>query len=90
MKLKLPTKKYKPKLAKKVKASNHCPTPQQPKNLETKNRKEVTAAKLKSNFEKAESHFVHPKPQRKNKCSNKTCLHKKQVSNQKVAMNLLN
>ena len=41
-------------------------------------------------FEKAESHIVHPKPQRNNKCRNKTCLQKIKCQNQKAAMNLLN
>ena len=90
MKLKLPAKKYEPKLAKKVKGSNHCPTPQQPKNLETKNRKEVTATKLKSNFEKAESHFVHPKPHRKTNAVTKSACIKSKCLTKKVAMNLLN
>ena len=40
-------------------------------------------------LKKAESHFVKPKTRRSNKYRNKTCLQKKQVSNEKVAMNIL-
>ena len=40
-------------------------------------------------FLKAESHFVHPKLRRNNKCCNKTCLQKIKCQTQKAAMNLL-
>ena len=52
-------------------------------NTKAINRKEVTVAKLKKQFATAESYAVPPQPRRYNKRSNKTCLHKKQVSRPK-------
>ena len=53
------------------------------KKVESKNLKEVTATKLKKLFATAESYFVPPQPHRQNKCSNKTYVKKKDVSERK-------
>jgi len=55
----------------------------------TKNRKEVTATKLKNIFEATESYFVPPQPRRQNTNRNKTCNNQNRVSKRKATMSLM-
>jgi len=59
------------------------------KSKRTKNRKVVTATKLKNIFEATESYFILLQPRRQNISSNKTCNNQNRVSNRKATMNLL-
>ena len=88
MKLKRLTKKLTATAGEKSKGFNHCPTPQQLKTKKLKTQTEVTATKLKSSFEKAESHIVHQKHAAKTNAV-KTCQEFNKVARLKTAVNLL-
>jgi len=59
------------------------------KSERTKNRKVVTATKLKNIFEATESYFVPPQPRRQNISSNKTCNNQNTVSKRKATLSLM-